>query len=103
VAPKTADTDAPKDPLEDETRQLREAHGALQSGDPAKALKLLDEQATTYASGQLREERTAARVLVLCKLGKVDLARAKASEFLRDNPQSPLADRVRGGCPAPAP
>jgi len=103
ASPKVADTDPPKDPLEDETRQLREAHGALQSGDPGKALKLLDEQATTYASGQLREERAAARVLALCKLGKVDEARAKAAEFLRDNPQSPLADRVRAGCPTPSP
>ena len=99
ASPKAPDADSPKDPLEDETRQLREAHGALQSGDPGKALKLLDEQATTYASGQLREERAAARVLALCKLGKVDEARAKAAEFLRDNPQSPLADRVRAGCP----
>lgn len=90
----------PRDPLVDETQELREAHGALQSGDPQKALKLLDEQATTYAGGQLREEREAARVLALCKLGKQDEARAKIADFLRDHPGSPLEGRVRGGCPA---
>lgn len=95
-----AATKAPEDPLEDETRRLREAHGALQSGDPEKALHLLDEQSAAYAGGQLREERAAARVLTLCKLGKVDEARAAAAAFLRDNPRSPLSDRVRGGCPA---
>ena len=90
----------PRDPLVDETQELREAHGALQSGDPQKALKLLDEQATTYAGGQLREEREAARVLALCKLGKKDEARAKIADFLRDHPGSPLEGRVRSGCPA---
>ena len=105
--PASAAAPAPRgtdDPLVRETRSLGEAHGALQSGDPERALKLLDEQSATYADGQLREERAATRVRVLCKLGRTDEARAEAAAFLRDNPRSPLADRVRGACPAaPAP
>lgn len=91
---------ADADPLEDETRRLREVHGALQSGDPEKAMKLLDEQSITYATGQLGQEREVARVLTLCKLGKVDEARAAAATFLRNHPSSPLVARVSAGCPA---
>lgn len=91
-----------EDPLSAETRRLREAHGALQGGDPQRALSLLDEQSAAYAQGELREERAAARVLALCNLGRIDEARAAANRFLRDNPHSPLSDRIRKGCPDPA-
>lgn len=87
---------APPDPIIEETRKLREAHGALQGGDAARALALLDEQ--NAGGAELREERAAARVLALCKLGRVDEARAAAAQFLQQSPRSPLADRVRGSC-----
>ncbi|MFT3776624.1 MAG: hypothetical protein QM820_65630 [Minicystis sp.] len=86
----------PPDTLVAETQRLREAHGALQGGDPTRALALLDEQAA--AGAQLREERAAARILALCQLGKVDEARAAAARFLAESPRSPLADRVRASC-----
>lgn len=92
VAPPTP----PADTLTDETRRLREAHGALTGGDPARALSLLDEQAA--AGVQLREERTAARILALCQLGRVDEARVAGARFLAESPRSPLADRVRASC-----
>lgn len=92
VAPPTP----PADTLTDETRRLREAHGALTGGDPARALSLLDEQAA--AGAQLREERSAARILALCQLGRVDEARVAAARFLAESPRSPLADRVRASC-----
>jgi hypothetical protein len=87
---------APPDTLAAEATRLREAHGALQGGDAARALALLDEQGA--AGAQLREERAAARVLALCQLGKVDEARAAAARFLQESPRSPLADRVRASC-----
>jgi hypothetical protein len=103
AAPSPADTVEPaapaepaEDPLVAETRRLREAHGALKAGDAEKALRLLDEPAK---GGELGEERAAARVLVLCKLGRADEANAAAARFLRESPRSPLADRVRAGCP----
>jgi hypothetical protein len=93
---------APQAKLEDtlaaENQGLREAHAAMQGGDPARALALLDEQ---QAKGSLlREEREAARVLALCQLGRVDEGRAAAARFLQESPRSPLADRVRAACPA---
>jgi hypothetical protein len=91
-----------EDALEVEARGLGEAHGALQEGDPARALRLLDQQSTAYAGGQLGEEREAARVLALCKLGRVDEASAARARFLDAHPRSPLADRVRNACAAAA-
>jgi hypothetical protein len=93
----------PADTLAGEMGGLREAHGALQGGDPARALSLLDAQSATYADGQLRQERDAARVTALCKLGKKDEARAAAARFLSENPRSVLADRVRNACADGAP
>lgn len=92
---------AVEDPLEAETRRLREAHDALNGGDPARALALLDAQAVDFAEGQLHEEREAARVLALCKLGRAESASAEAARFLQNNPRSPLADRVRAACALP--
>ena len=44
------------------------------------------------------EERAAARVVTLCRLGRVDDARAEAARFVRDRPRSPLVERVRSTC-----
>jgi hypothetical protein len=84
------------DTLVAETRRLREAHAALQGGDGARALALLQEQSAV--GPQLREERAAARILALCSLGRKDEARIAAARFLGESPRSPLADRVRASC-----
>ncbi|HMY16576.1 MAG TPA: hypothetical protein PKA58_09670 [Polyangium sp.] len=105
-APSTASTAEVDDPVESadsllaETDRLRKAHGAMREGDPEKALTLLSEQAAEGEGQKLREERSAARVLALCKLGRVAEAQAEAAAFLAQNPQSPLADRVRKACPS---
>lgn len=87
------------DTLIAETQRLRQAHGAMRGGDPEKALALLSEQSAENEGQKLRAERAAARVLALCKLGRVAEAHAEAAAFLAQNPQSPLADRVRKACP----
>lgn len=92
-------TEASSDSLLTETQRLREAHGALRGGDPEKALALLSEDAAETEGQKLREERAAARVFALCKLGRVDEANAEATAFVAQNPRSPLADRVRKACP----
>lgn len=89
---------APASTLEEETKRLREARKALRSGNAEEALALLDEQSAAFASGELREERAAARVFALCQAGKASEARAAAQAFLRESPRSPLAGRVRGAC-----
>jgi len=98
-SPTSKATEETADSLIAETQRLREAHGALRGGDPEKALALLSEEAAEGEGQKLREERAAARVLALCKLGRVDEANAEAAAFLGQNPRSPLADRVRKACP----
>lgn len=84
--------------LESETALLRAAHQAMQSGDAARALALLDEHARSYPRGALVEERGAQRVFALCALGSKARARGEAAIFLAERPNSPLAPRVRAAC-----
>lgn len=88
------------DTLAAETRELRSAYAAMERGDPARALALLDQQSAEYPHGQLGQERAAARVFALCKLGRTAEAHAAAARFLAQNPGSPLAGRVRKACAA---
>jgi hypothetical protein len=93
-------TSAPPDPLIVETLRLGEAQGVLEKGDPARALAMIDEQSATYQNGKLREEREAARVFALCKLGRTAEAESARAAFLREHPHAPLVDRVRAPCAA---
>ena len=77
---------------------MRRADQALRTGDPARALELLDEHAWTFPDGVLAEERSAERVTTLCALGRVDQARAEAARFLATHAESPLAKVVRRSC-----
>jgi hypothetical protein len=93
---------ATADPLVVETVRLGEAQGVLEKGDPARALAMIDEQSATYQNGKLREEREAARIFALCKLGRTAEAESARAAFLREHPHAPLVDRVRAACGASA-
>jgi len=84
--------------VEGEIALLAEAQKALAAGQPARALQFLDEHASTYPRGALGPERAVARVIALCNLGSFAAARRDASAFLRNNPASPLSDRIRAAC-----
>jgi hypothetical protein len=88
----------PPPSLVDETRVLEAAQRELASGRARSALSLLDEHAKRFPSGALGEERTAARVLSLCALGRTEEARRTATAFLEGSPRSPLIPRLRGSC-----
>jgi hypothetical protein len=68
---------------------------ALVSHDPATALAVLERLAQTHPHGYFIEEREALTILALTQAGQHDLAKPRATKFLREHPQSPLADRVR--------
>jgi hypothetical protein len=86
------------DRLRQETRMLRAAQQALRSGDAAGALSLLEQQDHAFQSGQLQEERSAARVLALCQMGRLTEARSEALRFERRWPTSALLAKVRSSC-----
>jgi hypothetical protein len=81
-----------------EVQLLHDVEAALQAGQPARALQLLDAQRGGRYAGAMGEERAAARVVTLCKLGRVEEARAEAARFVRERPRSPLVERVRSTC-----
>ena len=91
------------DSLSDEVRLLREARGALDRGDPARALTSLDLHEARFPRGTLYEERLATRVQTFCALGRIDAARSVAQELERAAPRSPHLLRVRASCVASPP
>jgi hypothetical protein len=97
VAPVAPPSAPESDPLSVETRQIREANLARQAGDARRALAILDKPAPG-SDGQMSEERTVARVLALCSLGRVDQAKAIASRFVAEHPSSPSVDRMQHPC-----
>jgi uncharacterized protein HemY len=89
---------APADSLEEEVNLLRSARVALDRGDGAQALRLLDAHEARFQRGTLYEERLASRVLALCAVGRIDAARKTAQELERAAPRSPHLPRVRASC-----
>jgi hypothetical protein len=81
-----------------ETRGLRRMQRALRAGDARGALELLDREDEQHGAGLLQEERAAARVLALCRLGRISEARREAARFEERWPRSALAARVRSSC-----
>ncbi len=84
--------------LSGEIELLQRANAALNRGDGSTALSLLTEYDRRYKSGRLLAERSAARVLALCRVGNVGAAESAARQFLARWPRSPLAARIGASC-----
>jgi hypothetical protein len=87
--------------LGEEMRLLEQTQVALRSGKPDRALELVREYDRRFGAGALREEAQAARVLALCRAGRVEAGRQAAARFSAEFPGSPLLPRVRRSCPLP--
>jgi hypothetical protein len=83
---------------EPELRVLREAREDLRAGRPESAYRRLDEYRRQHSAGMLSQERSALSAIALCHWQPGPEAQARASEFLRISPDSPLAKRVRSAC-----
>jgi hypothetical protein len=93
---------AASDP-EPELRVLREAREDLRAGRPESAYRRLEEYGRQHSVGMLTQERKALSVIALCHWQPGPEAQARASEFLRISPDSPLAKRVRSACEKTSP
>jgi hypothetical protein len=82
--------------LREEIVLLGEVQGALERGDGAAALGLLDRHVTS--DRQLAAERKAARIHALCALGRSGEARALAAEFARAYPASLQRAAIERSC-----
>ncbi len=78
---------------------LRDARSALAGGEAARALALLDAH-PEVGRGPLGPEWSAARILVLCRLGRVSEAKQLGQRFLKSHRSSPLAAQVAASCAA---
>jgi len=99
-ARKSAPAPALSSSLAEEVAMLQRARRALAAENGALALGLVEELDERFPKGVLIEERSATRVLSLCKLGRTDEARQTARAFLERYPGSVYAERVRSSCAA---
>jgi hypothetical protein len=84
--------------LAEELRLLRSASSALAAHQPAVALSRVRQHEARYPKSPLAQEAEALRVMALCELGEQPAARIARDTFLRVQPHSPLAERVRQAC-----
>lgn len=94
--PAAARAEAP-DP-EPELRTLREARDDLRAGHPARAYRRLEDFNRQSPGGMLAQERSALSAIALCQAQPGRDAQARAAEFMRRSPESPLAARVKSAC-----
>jgi len=92
VAPRTANS------LAQEVAILSQASTALRAGQPAAALKALDEHQRKFPRGVLTQERSSARVQALCALGRTTEAQVELARLERASPRSPHVARARKAC-----
>lgn len=98
-APKPDDVEArphhARDQLAEEVALLSRAETALHSGNAALALQVLGEHERKFRDGLLAEERIAARIQALCKLGRKTEADAQLVQL---SPKSILEEASRRAC-----
>ncbi len=87
-----------KTDLQGELKLLGAAQSALKNGNASVALQALDEHSRKYPVGALSVERSGVRAIALCVAGQESRGRSAATQFLKKNPNSPLAGRVRTSC-----
>jgi hypothetical protein len=78
-----------------ELATLETAHAALSSGNPARALSILDDYASRFPHASMAPEATVLRIDALTRAGDPSAAKRVADAFLVTNPQSPYAARIR--------
>jgi outer membrane protein assembly factor BamD (BamD/ComL family) len=84
--------------IDEEVKLMTAAQAALRSGQPRRALHLLNEHARRFPNGKLASARAVAHMVALCAVGRADEARSEADRFLAKSPSSPFAERVRNVC-----
>jgi outer membrane protein assembly factor BamD (BamD/ComL family) len=77
---------------------LLEAHRQLALGEPKEALVLLSEHARRFPTSSMRQEREAATIVASCNQGAFDNARQQWQAFVKQWPNSPFVERIRGAC-----
>jgi outer membrane protein assembly factor BamD (BamD/ComL family) len=85
----------PPSRLAEEAQNLVEARRLLRSGATTAALSALEQGSREFAGGRLEQEREALFIEALAQSGQTELARRRATVFLRNHPGSPHAADVK--------
>jgi hypothetical protein len=93
-----ASSTKPRPRAEDELALVERARRALGDGRAEHALDLLERHDRAYPHGALTEERALLRAQALCAVGRLDDARALASDFVAARPDSAYAGKMRRVC-----
>ncbi|WP_437317974.1 hypothetical protein [Sorangium sp. So ce385] len=94
---------APDNGFQEDAKLLRDVRAALGAGKDEEALEMLEARRANPNEGIFGQERAAAHILTLCRLGRTAEARAASERFLRQHPRSPLGERIRRACAVDAP
>lgn len=86
------------DPLLREAELLRRAEALLRSNDPVGALEVLAEHARELPESSLAIERSALRVIALCRSGNQVQGRGEAALLERHAASKPYRERIRRAC-----
>jgi hypothetical protein len=81
--------------LDAELAELQPARAALNSGNPEKALLLLDRFQQSFPRAALGLEASVLRLEALVGSGQFESARRLSQRLLQNQPEGPYADRVR--------
>jgi hypothetical protein len=85
-------------PLDPELEVLRQAREDLRQGLAESAYRRLVDFDQSHGGSVLGQERQALSAIALCQWRPGPEAQALVAEFLRNTPESPLAERVRLAC-----
>lgn len=94
-APTAPTLSSTNDSIGDQVMLLRRASAALDIGDTAKALSILDVYDVRFHHASLTQEAAVLRIEALAHAGDSSAARRAAEAFIKANPASPYAPRVR--------
>ncbi|HWB78506.1 MAG TPA: hypothetical protein VG755_26260 [Nannocystaceae bacterium] len=84
--------------IAEEAALLLRAKTALREGELAAARAALDEYAREFPVGRMARERAAIAVMLHCREGGGDEARARARELLDEREQASYAAGIRSAC-----
>lgn len=88
-------TESTASSMPSELAALQQARASLASGDPARALSMLDAYVARFPHGAMAQEAAVLRIEALVRAGDRPAAQRAADAYVAANPHSPYLDRIR--------
>jgi hypothetical protein len=98
TVPSSPGSDDEGERLREEGRLLARAQQALAAGQPADALRVLEQHRRSFPTGALMLERRALEAVALCQAGRRDEGRTLAQTLLAEHSGAPHRQRIARAC-----